>query len=881
MALTLGSNLGPYEITAIIGSGGMGEVYRARDHRLGLDIAIKVVSEAMAKDPAGLSRFTQEAHAVAALNHPHIVTIYSTEEVEGVRFMTMEFIEGRTLARMIPEGGLSPSQFFDVSIAIADALSAAHQKHITHRDLTPANVMVTSQGLVKVLDFGLSRGGDEIPEPIDIEKLATRARLTGAGAIVGTMPYMSPEQIESRPLDQRTDIFSFGIVMYEMATGRRPFEGYTQPGLMASIMKDHPKPLSEARRDLPADVSRIVGRCLEKDPRDRVQTAQEILLELKSMRRAWESGTITPPPRPAQLSGWQPWAAAVVLVAGLSLTQWSQKAPTAPSSPTPAPTPAAAPLIVVLPFENVTKDPMDGVLADGLLDTVTSSLTQLERFPRTLRVVPANEVRRGGVLTARQARGTFGAFFAITGSIQRIPSAAGLGRLTLNLIDAGAAQVVQVGSRTIDLSSTAIRQEAVMEMVASLLSTQVQFTPETRKAMAAGGSEVGNAYVQFNLGRGYLARFDQPENIDHAIEALTRAVREDPRYALAHAALGEAYWRKHQVTPKPEWLDRAVAEGEKALAIDNRLAPVHVTLAQLARGRDRLEQALTYAQTAVELDPLSSDAYRELAAAYESLNRDPDAEAAYREAVKARDHDWLVYNMLGSFFYNRGRYPEAQAAWEKEVQLAPDNIKGLNNLGAAYSNLGRKEDAAALWTRSMEVRPNSFAASNLGWYHYSLGHYAEAARQYEQAVTLPSASYLVWGNLGAALYWAPGERPKATAAYRKSVDLAETSRLQSPRKTQILASLADSYSVLGQRSKALEAIAAIERLEAHDPGTLFTVANAFEQMGDRDHALQWMGRAVAAGYSRADIDRSPWLTAFRKDKRFDQSMKKPVQTSSR
>ena len=516
MTLTLGSYLGPYEITAIIGSGGMGEVYRARDHRLGRDIAIKVVSEATSGDPVMLSRFTQEAHAVAALNHPHIVTIYSTEEASGVRFMTMELIEGRTLARMIPDGGLSPAQFFDVSIAIADALAAAHQKHITHRDLTPANVMVTGQGQVKVLDFGLARGGEEAPDPVGIEEQATRPRLTGAGTILGTMPYMSPEQIEAKPLDQRTDIFSFGVVMYEMATGMRPFRAHTKPGLTASIMRDHPRPVAELRRDLPADVSRLIARCLEKDPRDRVQTAHEILLELRSVRRIWESGATAPTPGRRPGSRW-PWAAALVLLGGLALLGLRGQRPAGPS-PTTA---AVVPLIVVLPIENVTRDPTDEVLADGLLDTVTNSLTQLERFPRTLRVVPANEVRRERVLTAREARRTFGAFLAITGSIQRLPSAAGLGRLTLNLIDAGATQAFQVASQTIDLTSAAVSQQAVMGAVASLLATQVQLPPEARRAMAAGGSEIANAYVQFNLGRGYLARFDRPKKMNRASPALT------------------------------------------------------------------------------------------------------------------------------------------------------------------------------------------------------------------------------------------------------------------------------------------------------------------------------------------------------------------------
>src|SRR5712692_4682821 len=206
----------------------------------------------MANDPQGLARFTREAHAVAALNHPHIVTIFSTEEADGVPFMTMELVEGRTLDRLIPRGGVSLAQFFDIAIPLADALSAAHRKHVTHRDLKPANVMLSDDGRVKVLDFGLARSAE--PEPGDVEADETRLQLTNAGTILGTMPYMSPEQIEAKPLDPRTDIFSLGIVLYELATGDRPFRGDSSPALMSSILKDHPKPVGERRADVPGDV---------------------------------------------------------------------------------------------------------------------------------------------------------------------------------------------------------------------------------------------------------------------------------------------------------------------------------------------------------------------------------------------------------------------------------------------------------------------------------------------------------------------------------------------------------------------------------------------------------------------------------------------------
>ena len=241
----IGRQLGTYEVLSLLGAGGMGEVYRARDTKLNRDVALKILPDAFALDADRLARFRREAQAVAALNHPHIVTIFSIEEQDDVPFMTMELIEGCTLDQRIPGGGLSLARFFDIAVALADALSAAHRKHIIHRDLKPANVMVTDDGNVKVLDFGLARAvdADRLPASDDVTSLG----LTKPGIIVGTMPYMSPEQIEAKPLDHRTDLFSLGVVLYELAAGERPFRGDSSPALMSSILKDHPKPIGEWR----------------------------------------------------------------------------------------------------------------------------------------------------------------------------------------------------------------------------------------------------------------------------------------------------------------------------------------------------------------------------------------------------------------------------------------------------------------------------------------------------------------------------------------------------------------------------------------------------------------------------------------------------------
>jgi len=293
MPLTLSNRLGPYEIVAPLGSG-MGEVYRARDTRLGRHVAVKLLPADLASRPDLLERFEREARTVAALNHRNIVTLHSIEESGGVRFLTMELVEGQTLAALVTPGGLPLARLLDFSIALADALAAAHDKGVVHRDLKPGNVMVTREGRLKVLDFGLAKLAATGPGH-DLTHAATVAQpISSPGQLVGTLPYMAPEQLVGEAVDARSDLFSFGIIVHELATGSRPFEGVTHVDLSHAIVHDPPAPLSRVRADLAGDLERVVSLCLEKDPRDRIQSARALADELRRARRVLERGEARP-----------------------------------------------------------------------------------------------------------------------------------------------------------------------------------------------------------------------------------------------------------------------------------------------------------------------------------------------------------------------------------------------------------------------------------------------------------------------------------------------------------------------------------------------------------------------------------------------------------
>ena len=870
MPPTIGQLVGAYELVEPLGSGGMGDVYRARDVRLGRMVAIKFVTSRLHGNADAEARLDREARTASALNHPGIVSVFDVGRHEERPYVVMEHIEGRPLTALIAEKRLPIKEAIDLAAQVADALAAAHEAGIIHRDLKPQNIMVTGDGRTKIVDFGLSKYAP-LPASGNTETIPGDA-LTADYAVLGTAGYMAPEQVMAQPADARADQFAVGAILYEMLTGRRAFRRDTPVQTMTAILEDEPPALTASRGDIPSAAVSIVARCLAKRPERRYTSTrdlanalhdahEQLLLESRSGTRVW---------RPSS-TGWR-WlaiAAALALVIAVGALVW----PLMPASLTkPNAEPAALRYIVVMPFTNVNKDAASQVFADGLAETLTSSLTQLERYQRMLRVVPASEVRVARLDSVREAREAFGVTLAISGSIQRLPSTT---RLTLNLVDAK--QLVQLGSRTIDITSgdDVLTQDTVAGAATALLALELE--PGAQRALSAGGTSVPAAYEPYVEGRGYLYRFDRGATfIDLAIEALGRAVAIDPRFALAHTSLAEAYWRKYETTRDASLIDQAVTYCERALAIDSRLAQVHITLAMLARGRGRYEEAIAVAQRALELDPVSSEAYRELGRAQEALNRYADAEATYRKAIDVRQDDWQAYNTLGGFYAARSRWSEAEAAYQRVLELTPDNTRGYNNLGVIYFRQQRGADAARMWERSLGIRPNFSAASNLGTYYYNDGRYADAARAFERAVALAPNDLRVWRNLASALYWAPGERPKAETAFKKVVELAEAEIKVNPRQPALLAQLASAHSMLGARAEALAAATAVERLGAADAETAYTVAGAYEQIGERVTALRWLEQSIAKGYSRDLVDRSPSLAELRKDPRYQKLIANPV-----
>jgi len=846
-----GTTVGRFAIRVRLGAGGMGEVYRADDTKLKRPVALKRLAPRLRADEHYRRRFIKEAERASRLTDPHIAGLYDILEEKDEIFLVMEHVEGENLRQRMARP-LAVDDFLPLAEQCAAALATAHEKGIVHRDIKPENIMLTPAGQVKILDFGIARALPSFnPETV------THETEEPSGSLTGTPAYMAPEELMQRESDGRADLFSLGVVFYEALTGRHPFRRGSFVATADSILHDPPLPPSQLNPALPAELERIILTLLAKDPAGRFATAGELRQALVRL----QGRTTGAEPRPAP----EPWLSRrnALLLAGLlalslalglaanrtvrqAVERWVRGAVPAEKH------------LAVLPFVNVGGDPAHQAFCDGLTYNLTSRLSQLEQFHGSLLVVPASDVLREEIRSVEEARRRFGVSLVLAGSLQRAGDQV---VLDLTLVDARSRR--QLRSLTLEAAAadpTALQSGIVLE-VARLLELELQ--PTAERTLAAGRTGVARAYDHYLQGRGYLSRYEKPENIDLALEQFRRALELDPLFALAEAGRGEASWRKYELTKEASWVVAARQACERALTLEDALPEPHICLGTLYNGTGEYEKAAEEFQHALERNARTAEAYRGLAAAHERLGRTAEAERTYRRAVELRPNDWAGYNWLGVFYYRQGRYAEAAGMFEKVVALTPDNARGHHNLGGIYHLMGRADDAIAAFRKSLAIQPTPSAYSNIGTVEFFRHRYPESARAFEKAVELRPGDYLYWGNLGDAYYFAPGERAKAEAAYRRALALAEEELRVNPRDAVALACLAHYRAKTGQPGAALEAARRALALAPDDMTVVFTAAVVHELAGRSDRALELLRRARAQGYSVAEIVSHPELQALR------------------
>jgi serine/threonine protein kinase/Flp pilus assembly protein TadD len=743
----VGQTVSHYRVLEKLGQGGMGVVYKARDTHLDRFVALKVLPPERVSDPERKRRFVQEAKAASALNHPNIITIYDISSDRGVDFIAMEYVPGKTLDQLIGRKGLPVGEALKYAVQIADALARAHGAGIVHRDLKPSNIMVDEHGQVKVLDFGLAKLIETAPSGED-EPTRTIQAQTEEGSIVGTVAYMSPEQAQGLKVDARSDIFSFGAVLYEMLSGRRAFQGDTKLSTLTAILREEPKPLSDTVKGLPAELERIVTKALVKAPGDRYQHTDDLLVDLKGALKRLETVVPPQPQRTRPLKLWPALVAALalgLLVAGYYLFRERPSGRKTLSS------------IAVLPLENLSGDTAQEWFSDGMTESLIAELSKIKalkvisrtsvmRFKKTRK--PLKDIARELDVEA-----------IIEGSALLVKDRV---RITAQLIEASTDRHLWAESYERDLRDVLSLQQQVAQAIAREI--QVTLTPQEQTRLASARPVNPEVYTDCLKGRYYTMQYTQ-EGIQKGFEYLNQAIRMDPGFAPAFAWLASAYniaadW----YMPSMEAMLKANALALKAVELDEMVSEGHGALARVHMAYDwDWAGAEREFQRAIQLNPgdqWSRSGYGWLLFALKRFDE------SLKELRRAQELDPLspaVNWNLGMGLHSARQYHRALEQLRTAIELDPSSFFGHALLGMTYEQQGELGKAIAEFRKARELNDIPWTRAYLGHGYAAAGDRVEALKiiaglkeDSRRLVVAPYDVALVYAGLGEkdqALAW--------------------------------------------------------------------------------------------------------------------------------
>ncbi len=677
----LGQTISHYRILRKLGSGGMGVVYEAEDTKLGRHVALKFLPEELAQDEQALERFQREARAASALNHPNICTLYEIDEAAGQHFIAMELLEGQTLQQRIAGKPLDSETLFELAMQIASALEAAHGKGIVHRDIKPANIFVTTLGQAKVLDFGLAKLAPAGPEASDDPTMSGERNLTTPGQALGTVAYMSPEQVEGKELDARTDLFSFGAVLYEMATGRQAFSGSTTGIIFNSILEKNPAAVSRVNPELPAKLEEIIAKALEKDREVRYQHAGDVRADLKRLKRDTSSGT-TAVKAAAPAAWWRRKSAVIAVAAVLVLAvgvigarYWGMNRNQAIGS------------VAVLPFTESSADPATEFLQEGISEGITDALSQMPN----LKVMASSSVFRykGKDGDPQQAGKDLKVDAVLTGRMVRSGDTLAVRAELVNVADGSQIWGEHYDEKMADIS--ALQQEIVSDISSKL---QLKLSGEVKQRLGRRPTENAEAYKFYLQGRQEMDKWTD-SSWKKAAQYFQQAVDQDQNYAAAYAGLSEAYvlLGANVDLPTKEAYEKARVAAERSIALDDTLAEGHAAFARYLwvildfAGADR------ESRRAIELNPNLASAHQEYSRYLTSIGRFAEADEQGRRALELDPLSLQINSWLGDLSYFEHDLDKAIALYKKVLETDPNYPYPHLGLSDAYFVKGVCEPA--------------------------------------------------------------------------------------------------------------------------------------------------------------------------------------------
>lgn len=852
-AESAGAGLAPDEVIADrycvkrrLGSGGMGEAWLAEDRLLHRKLVLKRLTGTPAAGTAGATqagRLLTEAKRATAIDSPHIAQVFDVCSHRGEWLLAMEYVAGRSL-REVLSAPLPAETLFALAVQIAEAIETAHASGILHCDIKPENIMVTEQGFVKVLDFGLARlmaSPDGTNETVSVA--------SAAAAFAGTPGYMAPEVLRETEPTEQSDIFSLGVVLYEMAGGRAPFRGKSMADCVQMTLGTEPAPLDLKARGLPEDLNRILKKALMKDPQRRYATVRDLLVDLKSCASA-EPAARRMPGRMLIFG----IAAAVLLLiaAGELLVQWHR-----PAAIVSSPVAAKTRLLAVLPFRVIgpgSTGDAGGMSAysEGLREAITSSLASVAPSDQ-IDVLAASEVRAHALRTAEDAHRELGADLVIDGSYQQYRNQV---RISYALIDAEG-RVLRSDMVSSTLTNPFALEDNVVKGVLAMLHLAPSGTgTETPQNF---GTEVPAAYDAYLSGIGYLRDFDIADNLKKAEQSFKEATQKDSRFAAAYAGLGEAQWAQYQASGDTAMIAPARGNCGKAMKLNAAVTEAQICEGTIDDGTGQTEAAQQAFLRVRALEPENDTALNGLARTYEEMGKPDEAAQVYQQAIEARPSYWANYFALANFLVRRADYARAATVLEQAVGKFPANSFLARRLGAVYFFEGQFGQAAKILQQALAERSHTEAWMDLGEVYLHQRQFGPAIAALETAARMNAQSASVQADLGDAYAWSGTQTAKAQARYQEALALS-TSRLKvDPQNLDALMVAAYCAAALGERQPALAWLNAALQHAPEDAEVNYYAARVYARLGDQATAQQWAQTAIAHGYSKADVMSAPDL----------------------